>query len=548
MRLFVFIILFIFSFNLLVGSTTDEKLFFFRLNQVGFLPGELKTAVLLSTFPIENNQCYVRKIVNDEIVYNVKIPGNHFTYGEFNYCTEIDFSGLKEEGGYYLSFGEYKSYSFKIGDDLFNDVRDSLSLFFKVQRCGPTNPMLHQVCHLSDVTKVIGYSDTSAVDVTGGWHDAGDYIKFFSTAAYSTYMLLFSYEFDKEKFGYDLDGNEVPDILEEARVGIDWLLRCRFKEDLFITQVQDLTDHKVGWRLPEHDTLRYNRPGFTGNGKNQTGIYAAVMSLASRIWREKFFEFEFADKLLNSALHMYSLNEHIPDVDSTESGFYQDFDHFGKTALGAIELFISTKEKKFYNEAVALADSAKSDFWWSWGNINSLAHFKIAEFNSSYISYIKNNLDQYTLKSKNSSFREATEYTWGSTNSFLGASLQSILYKRLTRKNDYDSLMIFQRDFVLGRNAWGVSFIHNIGSSYSKNLHSQIAYFNDGYLPGAMSSGPAPTSILIERKLIKSNFPEDKFNTTEIKYYDDFNNYIANEPAIVSNATALFVFGYFSSI
>ncbi|MFO7526932.1 MAG: glycoside hydrolase family 9 protein [Ignavibacteriaceae bacterium] len=544
-RFYVHLVLLIFSLTVPVSSAADEEPFLFRLNQVGFLPGDLKTAVLLSTFPLDNNQCYITRVEDDEIIFTVTIPGNNFAYGDFYFCTEIDFSELKDVGEYYLTFGEYKSYNFKIGNYIFNAVRDSLSMFFKVQRCGPTNPILHQVCHLSDVAKVIGYPDTIAFDVTGGWHDAGDYIKFFSTAAYTTYMLLFSYEFDKEKFGYDLDGNEVPDILEEARVGLDWLLRCRFNQDLFITQVQDLSDHNVGWRLPEHDTLRYNRPGYAGIGKNQTGIYAAVMSLASRIWREKFFDIEFADNMLNSALEMYNLNEQIPDVDSTESGFYQDFDHLGKTALGAIELFISTKNQKFYDKAVALADSAKSDYWWSWGNINSLAHFKIAQFNPEYITYIRNNLDHYSLKSSNSIFREATEYTWGTTNSFLGASLQSILYKKLTEKNDYDSLMIFQRDFVLGRNAWGVSFIYNIGSSYSKNLHSQVGFFNNGYLPGALSSGPAPISILNEHKLTSQ---ESIFNTSETKYYDDFMNYITNEPTIVGNATALFVFGYFSSI
>lgn len=547
MKIIVSIVFILFSFAIITSKSSDEQSLFIRLNQAGFLPGDFKTAVLLSEIPLKTKEFYVRKSSSDEIIFIGSIEEDYFNYGEFKYCTEIDFSELTEEGQYYLTITDHKSYNFEIDNWLFNGIRDSLSLFFKVQRCGPTNPFLHEPCHLSDVAKVVGSTDSIAFDVTGGWHDAGDYIKFFSTAAYTTYLLLFSYEFNNEKFSYDLNGNDVPDILEEARVGLDWLLRCRFNDSLFITQVQDLSDHSVGWRLPELDTLRYNRSGFTGIGKNQTGIYAAVMALASRIWRDKFLDIHFADKLINSAIDVYNLNKNIPDVDSSESGFYQDFDHWGKSSLGAIELFITTKNPKFYNDALTFADSAKSDFWWSWGNINSLAHYKIATFNPSYILYIKNNLEHFNHHSSNSVFREATEYTWGTTNSFLGASLQSILYKKLTGSNDYDSLMIYQRDYILGRNAWGISFIYNIGSNFSKNLHSQVGYYNNGYLPGAMSSGPAPTSILDEHKLNKNNSAEDKFNTVEIKYYDELNNYITNEPAIVSNATALFVFGYFSS-
>lgn len=535
-----FILFFIFN------CQASDQIFFIRLNQVGFLPGDIKTAVIMSEQPIKSNEFFIRNSFNDEKAYQALLTMTFFSYGNFNYCLEIDFSEFQNEGKYYLEIDGQKSFIFEIGEKIFNNVRDSLSLFFKVQRCGPTNPLLHEPCHLSDVAFVLGHSDSSMVDVTGGWHDAGDYLKFFSTAAYTTYLLLFSYEFDQSKFNYDLDNNQVPDILEEAKVGLDWLLRCRFKDDLFITQVQDISDHSVGWRLPENDTLRYDRPGYAGIGKNQIGIFAAVMSLASRIWSERFYDYEFAKRLLKSATEVYALINTVPDIDSTQSGFYQDFDHWGKLSLGAIELFISTKEKRYYDEALNFADSAKSDFWWSWGNINSLAHYKIAKYDTNYISHIKSNLDNYKTKSNQSSFREATDYTWGSTNSFLGAALQAILYKEVTGKNDYDSLIIFQRDYILGRNPWGTSFIYNVGIAFSKNLHSQIGYFNNGYLPGALSSGPAPVKVLEKYQIDRSNNLLNLFNTDSVNYFDDFNDYITNEPAIGSNATALFVFGFFS--
>ena len=133
---------------------------------------------------------------------------------------------------------------------------------------------MHQPCHLSDAAKIIGYKDSTARDLTGGWHDAGDYVKFLKTTAYTTYMLLFSYEFDSQKFGYDLDKNDVPDILEEAKVGLDWLLRCNVDNQTLVSQVQNESDHNIGWRLPENDSLQFDRPAFVSIGKNTIGIYS----------------------------------------------------------------------------------------------------------------------------------------------------------------------------------------------------------------------------------------------------------------------------------
>lgn len=539
-----FLIGFILFFSHGCNAADENNNMFIRFNQIGFLSDQIKTAVIISEYPLKSDKFFIKESISNKTLWEGKIPENYFSWGNFNYCAEIDFTDFNSIGNFYLEINKNKSYTFTIDNDIFNSVRDSLSLFFQVQRCGPTNPLLHAPCHLSDVAKVIGYKDTLSVDVTGGWHDAGDYIKFFSTAAYTTYLLLFSYEFDRNKFDYDLNDNQVPDILEEARVGIDWLLRCRFRENLFITQVQDISDHSVGWRLPEHDTLRFNRPGYAGIGKNQIGMFSAVMALASRIWKDRFYDYQFSERLLNSAIEVYRFLEYVPDVDSTQSGFYQDYEHWGKASLGAIELFLSTKEVNYFKDAVLFADSAKSDFWWSWGNINSLAHYKIAGFDKHYLSFIQNNLEHYRNNSNQSSFKEAAQYTWGTTNAFLGAAFQAILFKELTDEPTYDSLIVFQCDYVLGRNPWGVSFIYNLGTQFSKNLHSQIGYFNDGYLPGALSSGPVPASLKENYKINITDTSYSKFNTDSVKYFDDMNNYLTNEPTIGSNATALFVFGY----
>nr|MBP9582226.1 glycoside hydrolase family 9 protein [Ignavibacterium sp.] len=496
-------------------SLTDS--IFIRTNQVGFLPQDVKTAVVLSKSNLNGKQFFVVENKSNEIKFKGSVKDSPSVYGNFYFCYEIDFSSLTTNGNYKVKLLDVESHPFEVDNSIFNNVRDTLSLFFKAQRCGPTNPILHQPCHLSDAAKIIGYKDSTARDLTGGWHDAGDYIKFLKTTALTTYLLLFSYEFDSQKFGYDLNKNDVPDILEEAKIGLDWLLRCNIDNQNLVSQVQNEEDHKIGWRLPENDSLQFERPAFVSIGKNTIGIYSAALALASRIWKEKFYEDEFAANCLLTAEKFYSIRNQVQDIDSTYSNHYPEKDFNGKLALAAVELFNSTLKQKYLDEAIDYGTKAGSDYWWGAGDINSLADYKIAQHNSDFIKYIYQNLKHFKNISDSSFLREGLAYSWGTTNALLGVSLQSILYKKLTGSTKFDSLAIFQRDYILGRNPWGVSFIYNVGSNFSKHLHSQVAFFNNGYLPGALTAGPAPAQLLDNYKIKIINNEYDKFNTDSIK-------------------------------
>ncbi|HEX9251654.1 MAG TPA: glycoside hydrolase family 9 protein, partial [Ignavibacteriaceae bacterium] len=311
MKLFYFVFIFISQIIFVNCHTSISDNIYIRSNQIGYLPGDLKTAIILSKTDLKNKPFFILENNSSKIKFEGSVTDSPSDYGSFNFCYEIDFSDLNTPGTYKIKLSGTESYPFQIGDSIFNNVRDSLSLFFKAQRCGPTKPILHQPCHLSDAAKIIGYKNSTARDLTGGWHDAGDYVKFLKTTAYTTYMLLFSYEFDPQKFGYDLDKNDVPDILEEAKVGLDWLLRCNVDNKTLVSQVQNENDHNIGWRLPENDSLQFERPAFVSIGKNTIGIYSAVLALASKIWKEKFYDDEFSTKCLNTAEKFYSLRNNV---------------------------------------------------------------------------------------------------------------------------------------------------------------------------------------------------------------------------------------------
>lgn len=527
--------------NSLIYNPND---IYININQIGFTPRDFKSAVVISKNPLFNKTFYIKDL-NNNIIIEKPILDSLISPDRALYSYNIEFSELSKNGSYYIEVDGKKSNIYSISPNIYNQVVDSLMLFLQVQRCGPTNPLLHPACHLSDATHVANEINKQQIDATGGWHDAADYIKFFSTTAYTTYMLLFSYEFDPIKFGFDNNKNNVPDILEEAKVGIDWLLRCSSNNKNFITQVQDNRDH-YGWRLPQNDSLQFDRPAYIDISKNLIGLYSGTLSLASRIWKNKFYEDEFASKLLEKAQLYYSLKNESKNLDKNISGVYQDHSHWSKLELGAIELYNTTRNKEYLSDAIKYADSAKSDFWWSYGDLNSLAHFKLAKHVPRFTEYIYQNLLHFNLNTIKSQYGEALNYTWGTTNYLLGISLQEILYYSLTSDNSFDTLSIYQRDYVLGRNKYGLSFIYGVGKKFPKYLHSQIAYFSNGYIPGAVSAGPAPDSLLKKYKIDRTNNNYELFNTDSIKYFDDYADYITNEPTIITNATAIFVYGYYS--
>lgn len=525
------------------SQPANENLYI-RVNQVGYYPDNTKQAVIFAEKPLKTKEFSLFDKNTGKEVFTGTFSENLGAWGNFGFHYHADFTNFSAAGVYVLQAGGKRSPEFSIANNIYNTLPDSLLEFYKMQRCGPTNPKYHKVCHIYDSPQVVGDTKAGGIDVTGGWHDAGDYIKFLNTSAYTTYMLLLSYQLNKPAAEFDRDNNGAPDILEEAKVGLDWLLRCNYSGTKLVTQVQDNRDHEQGFRMPENDSLKFDRPAYVGAGKSIVGLYSAALALGAQVWRERFHDEAVANKMLQIAEKIYGIRNSVPNVDVTNSGMYSDKNYLGKLALGAIELYNATGKGLYLQEAKDYSQKAKSDYWWSWGDMNSLAHFRIAKYAPGNLEFITNNLVHFNTYRNKSIYGEGAAYTWGTTNTLMGCALQAVFYKILTGRQEYDSLITSQVDYVFGKNPWGVSFFYNFGTESVRHLHSQVAYFNGGYIPGGISAGPAPKSALQGMQIKREYSKLDKFNSSDVLFFDDRNDYITNEPTIVTNATALFLFLY----
>jgi len=175
------------------------------------------------------------------------------------------------------------------------------------------------------------------VDVSGGWHDAGDQLKYLITGSYATAHMLLVYELYPERFEDRNNAlgqpgsNGIPDVLDEAKWGLDWIHKLHPAPDQLVHQVADDRDH-IGWKMPDPDPSDYGwgensyRVAYFATGEpqglnkymseatgvsNLAGRSAAAMALAARIWKEELDDPVYADKCMKVARSLYDMGKEM---------------------------------------------------------------------------------------------------------------------------------------------------------------------------------------------------------------------------------------------
>ena len=156
------------------------------------------------------------------------------------------FTSVTTPGEYYVLDVEHnvRSYGFQIGDQVYRDVLKQAVRMFFYQRAGQDKDAAHAGAGWTDAPSFAGatqdhhcrlFSDKNNAaterDVWGGWYDAGDLNKYTSWTASYVESLLRAYAEAPTAFGDDYDipesGNGIPDVLDEAKWGLDFLARLQ---------------------------------------------------------------------------------------------------------------------------------------------------------------------------------------------------------------------------------------------------------------------------------------------------------------------------------
>lgn len=264
----------VFSFFLTAAAQTE-----IRVNLAGYNTHLPKKVLLMSKSALEDTEVILRKSDGKVAAeYSAKVEENGWLPFEHYYA--VDFTDFIETGEYYFELvatGE-KSKTFEIGS--YPKWQEDVVSFIRTQRCG-FNPVTGEYCHQDDGMSFFGLRpDSTRVDATGGWHDAADQLKYLITSSNTTARLLMTYQMQPTGFQdlHDAMGlpepNQLPDILDEAKWGLEWILKLHPSSNELYHQVADDRDH-AGFKLPHLENVDYGwgvnkaRPAYFATGKPQ---------------------------------------------------------------------------------------------------------------------------------------------------------------------------------------------------------------------------------------------------------------------------------------
>ena len=529
-----------------------------RVNQAGYSPGEPKVALALTASDLSGQEFLVVAEADGAAVFEGAVGLDRGAYGSFAHLYELDFSGLSATGLYSIHLGQDSSPRFLIGNDTYASILPSLFRFFRVQRCGDTDPSLHGVCHLKDGIAAGGPHGGESLEATGGWHDAGDYLKFLLCHGFAVNLMLSSYVRHPEAFP-DSDGDGIPDVLAEARIGLDWMSKMWDSGgEVLYCQVGDESDHDQ-WRMPEGDDTerppRLVHACPTGKGANLAGAAASCFALASVVWGQAgkpWSDQAIAQEWLSRARQLYAYGQANPLP--CHYIFYADPDSADEMALGATELFRVTGESAYLADARSYAREAGVVGSFDWASVHGLAQYSLGLLDPSYkaeaASGLADDLGVYVAASAADPWSTAMNaYFWGCNESMAGAALEALWYEDLTGDPTYRPLARAQRDWELGLNPWGVCWINSAGDNWPNHPHHQVADLTGSELVGFWDEGPVPRANWDTFGITLRN-PDAyaAFQSAVAVYHDDPEDYVTNEPTITMNAAGIALLSWYAGI
>jgi endoglucanase len=481
-----------------------------------------------------------------------------------------DFSLLQRDGNYFIRVGNIdSSFVFTISQTALDDVYKKSLKGFYFQRCGlallPTYAGLyyHPSCHLSDATFHSSTGESGQKQTTGGWHDAGDYGKYVVNAGITVGSLLMAYEMFPAKFNQDNlnipeSGNGVPDILDEVRYELEWLLKMQSSNGgVYFKVTKEQFESIV---LPNNDSgTRY----IYTISSTATGDFSAVMARAARLYKN--IDAIFADKCLNASELAWSFLVTNPTIiptggfknpASTFTGEYGDVSDSDERLWASAELFETTGEatyKNYFESHYSSGGIISSTI--SWANVKDLAQLTYLDSKQvSASSSVKLQIKTSLISSCNSLVNNSSAngfgvsinpggYFWGSNSDVLNKAMLLIFAYEQTNNINYYETALMQLNYILGTNAHNISFVTGVGSKSVMHPHHRPSWA-DGIVapvPGLLAGGP---NQYLDDDVLKRHF--NSLTPPALCYIDSVESYASNEIAINWNAPLVFVLGYFS--
>lgn len=539
-----------------------EKIF---INQVGFLPDSAKKAVL-------NFDAPEFKVVDGAGASVFEGKTSHFGTDEISGEDTFvaDFSDFSEQGQYKIEAGSKESVTFAIGENVYDKLMHDICKCFYFLRCGDAldkkyaGDYYHKPCHLTKAT-VYG-EDVEPVDVSGGWHDAGDYGRYSTAGAVAVAHLLYGVRFFKNLLDVKFeipeekcDRGNLPNILAEVKVELDFLMKMQRENGSVWHKVT--TFCHAPFVMPDEDKEELFLFSVSSLA---TADIAAVFALAYTVYKD--YDKAYADLLMERALKAFAWLEANPqpilfkNADGSNTGEYPENEDNSNRFWAAAALYEATGEKKYYEEAlkqkplIEAYDSGDAFKEYTGGIFTCLGWGDVAGLGSLSL-ILKDDDSQLCVFAKECFLREADRlcknaktngfglcmlkenFIWGSNMELLKYLMVLTTANILDPQERFVNTITAGLDYLLGCNSVDVSYVTGNGAKAFKNPHLRPTAVDDidEPWPGLVSGGPN-TGLQDEQA---QTLPKD---TAPMKcYLDHVDCYSLNEITIYWNSPLVFV-------
>ena len=536
-----------------------------KVDQAGYLSASPKIALVSAP-----GQSFVVKRVSDGATVlhgKLSAPGKDSDTGDT--VQAADFSTLKAAGNYYVEVaGVGRSWPFAIGPDVYSRAFYLAMRGFYGQRCGTAVDMgpefaayKHPACHLNGEFHESSGKQGSRPNL-GGWHDAGDYGRYVVNSGISTGSLLWAYEMfpakvGKVKLNIPETGNGTPDILNEARFNLEWMLKMQ--DDDGGAWHKQTSTHFSGFVMPQDDTLPSEVIG-TGSAPFKstcaTADLAAVAAIAARVYAP--FDKKFAAQNLAAAKKAWQWTEKNPNVTfrnppGISTGEYGDNDCSDERLWAAAELWRTTGDAGYNQYFLAnykgFTDLLRKPDAESWRQVAPMGLWayamakpkgtdaKAAAEIRRLTTAAAQEVTKETAKNGYHVSLLTKDYVWGSNGVAANYGMQLLVANSFSPNPAFVNTALDNLHYLLGRNAFSLSWVTQLGANPYRHPHHRPSGADDNPepWPGLLSGGPNAGRQDDVLKKLPADTPPAKV------YADDQASYASNEIAINWQAMLAFV-------
>jgi endoglucanase len=380
------------------------------------------------------------------------------------------------------------------------------------------------------------------VDLSGGWFDAGDHVKFGLPMAYSATMLGWSLYESRE--AYDRTGQSLYSK-DSLRFILNYFLEAYQEgdpgtpeDDAFYYQVGDPHADHAFWGPPEKMTMP--RPAYACTASapcsEVTAGTAAALAAGSVVFAQE--DPGYADLLLEKARRLYLFADTYRSSTgyTAANGFYASFSGFwDELAWGATWLHLATGEGAYLNQAKSAISTAQSAVYWahSWDNVSNGTNLLLARItgDQAYKDKIEEHLRVWTEELQRTPGGLVFLDQWGSLRYASTTAFLALIYAGQVEDpalaESYRTFALNQINYILGDNPRGASYIVGFGINPPKNPHHRAAHDS----PTNNIADPPQNSHELTGALVGGPASPDDFD-----WQDDRTDFIRNEVATDYNA------------